>query len=56
VENVPKHVTNQLWSKLRELKQFDHTIITAQPKQHAITRPAAANAARLLLDIISRRA
>jgi LysR family transcriptional regulator, nitrogen assimilation regulatory protein len=41
--------------ELRELKQFDHTIIAAQPKQHAMVRPTTANAAKLLLDIIARR-
>jgi DNA-binding transcriptional LysR family regulator len=41
--------------ELRELKQFDHTIVAAQPKQHAMVRPAAASAAKVLLDVIARR-
>lgn len=41
--------------ELPELKQFDHTIVAAQPKQHVLTRPKAAAAAGVLLDIIARR-
>src|SRR5262249_41625501 len=45
--------TAEEW-ELRELKQFDHTIIAARPKQHAMVRPVAASGATLLLDIMSR--
>ena len=40
--------------ELRELKQFDHTIVAVQPKQHAMVRPAASEAAHLLVEIIAR--
>ena len=40
--------------ELRALKQFDHMIVAAQPKQHAMIRPAAANAAVFLVEIIAK--
>ena len=40
--------------ELRELNQFNHTIVAVQPKQHAMVRPAATRAANLLLEIIPR--
>ena len=40
--------------ELRELNQFSHTIVAAQPKQHAAVRPVATRAANFLVDIMSR--